>query len=201
MQLPAKHTVVQAVGVVVLIALVAPFVVAAVPQVVDADQSYTVTSGSMEPAIGVGDVVVVRDVPAETIETGDVITYELDGPGNQVERRTHRVIEVVDYGTQERFRTKGDANEDPDKEVVPPDAVVGVVVLTLPYVGYVIRFANTPLGLLTLVVVPAGLLFVTEAWSLARAVRRSRRAESSGDASTGDGPETPTSERSQGGDD
>ncbi|TKX83266.1 hypothetical protein EXE43_25160, partial [Halorubrum sp. SS5] len=48
------------VGLMILVAIVVPFVVFAVPQVVGADQSYVVLSGSMEPAMSPGDVIIVN---------------------------------------------------------------------------------------------------------------------------------------------
>ncbi|WP_049894088.1 hypothetical protein [Salinarchaeum sp. Harcht-Bsk1] len=87
--------------------------------------------------------------------------------------------------------TKGDANEDPDPQPVPASNVVGTAVLTIPLIGYVIHFANTPLGFAAFVLLPLGLLAVTEAWSIAR------RSGSSGGAASGGSPERdePTSER------
>lgn len=184
----------HAAGGLLLVALVAPFVVAGVPQVVGATQSYTVMSGSMEPGISPGDTVVVRDVPASQIEPGDVITYEFETGRAGVARRTHRVVGVVNRETGRYFRTKGDANEDADQQLVPVDAVVGRVMLTIPYVGYVILFASTGQGLFLLVVLPGVLLFVSELWSLVSAIRASRAAGASTDrdADTADRPTPPT---------
>lgn len=179
MNVATKRTLFNALGIVVLLALVLPFVVAAAPQLVGANQSYTVITGSMQPAIGPGDVILVRDVPAETISEGDIITYEFDGRSGGVERLTHRVVEVVEREDGRYFRTKGDANEDPDQRLVPADAVVGRVMVTIPYAGYVTTFANTKLGITTLVIVPAALLVLSELWTLAVAVRESRAADSS----------------------
>lgn len=189
-----KRTLLNAIGVAVLLAFVLPFVVAAAPQLVGADQSYTVMTGSMQPAISPGDVVIVRDVPAETIEKGDVITYEFDGGAGGVERRTHRVVEAVEREDGRHFRTKGDANEDPDQRLVPAGAVVGRVLVTIPYAGHVMLFANTRLGLTVLVIVPAALLVLSEVWMLVGAVRASRAAPSSNEESERDGPSDPTSE-------
>jgi signal peptidase len=153
-------------GLLVLIALVIPFVTAAFPGVVGAEQTYVVTSGSMEPAIGVGDMVYVYDVDPADIQEGDVITYDVDGD-RQV--TTHRVIDVLRTEEGRQFQTKGDANEDPDQYQVPPEAVVGRVGFSLPVIGRAVVFANSQLGILTLLIVPAALLILNEVYTLGRA--------------------------------
>ncbi|AFK18202.1 signal peptidase I [Haloferax mediterranei ATCC 33500] len=177
MKVPSKQTLFNTLCVVVLLALVLPFAVTAVPQLVGADQSYTVLTGSMQPAISSGDVIIVRDVPASTIETGDVITYELDSGRSDVQRQTHRVVEVVEREDGRYFRTKGDANEDPDQRLVSADTVVGRVMMTIPYAGHVTLFANTTTGIVVLILVPTVLLIGSEVWMLISAVRKSRGGE------------------------
>lgn len=153
------------VGLAVLVAIVCLFVATAMPQVVGADQSYVVLSDSMSPAIDAGAIVFVSDVPTDRIAEGDVITYE-SGTTGDAGRVTHRVVGIVDDGGERRFRTKGDANEDPDGGLVSSSQVVGVVSFHVPYAGYVTSFANTKFGTVALVIVPALLLVVSEVWNL-----------------------------------
>jgi len=143
---------------IVLLAVLSPFVVFAVPQVIGADDGFVVLSGSMEPELSPGDVVIV-DASA-SVEVGDVITYR--SPGDSVPT-THRVVGERDGG----YETKGDANENVDAGLVGPEAVIGQVVLTIPLLGHVILWANTSIGYVALVVIPLVLLGVTEllAWS------------------------------------
>jgi len=142
----------------VLIAAVSPFVVFALPEVVGADESYVVLSGSMEPTLSPGDVVIV-DATA-TVGVGDIITYDT---GDQVPT-THRVIDERDGG----YQTKGDANENVDSGLVAFESVIGRTIITIPFVGYVILWANSPVGYVLLVVVPLVLLGVSELRKWAR---------------------------------
>jgi signal peptidase len=166
-----------------IVAAVAPFVVYAHPGLIGGTESYVVLSDSMSPAIKTNDVVVVQSVPPEDLRVGDVITYTRPDLTVPV---THRVVRVVSLEGEGFFETKGDANEDPDTPYVAGGRVVGKVTLTIPYIGYVIRFVGTPAGFATLVVAPIVLLIVTEFVSLARRSARSGDdpAESAGDAST-----------------
>ena len=139
---PAK--VPKSAGTLLLVVLLLPFLLFAVPQVVGADHSFVILSGSMEPALSPGDVVLVSE--SASVQVGDVITFDT---GDTVPV-THRIIGVEDG----RYVTKGDANGNADGTSVPPANVLGRVVLTVPLVGYVILWANTPVGQILLVVVP-----------------------------------------------
>jgi signal peptidase len=153
------------VGVLLLIAIVIPFVIYAMPITVGADHSFVVLTASMTPAIAPGDVVIVADRDPATIGEGDVITFTR---GDNEIPVTHRVTAIVESASGVAFETKGDANSDPDASFVPASNVVGTVILTIPYIGYVIQFTNTPYGFAALVAVPIGLFVVSELWTLYR---------------------------------
>jgi len=57
--------------------------------------------------------------------------------------------------------------------------VIGVVQFHIPYMGYVTSFAQTRLGILALVVVPAVLLVVSEVWDLLSATKPTEGEEKS----------------------
>lgn len=134
-----------------------------------------VQSGSMSPAISTGSLVVI--CPSQSYEIGDVITFQT--PGARVPT-THRIIADEIIAGRRFFITKGDANEDADARRVSQSAVEGKVVLAVPYLGYILDFARTPLGFLAIIVVPAlaivleegGVLY--EAWRARRESSRSR---------------------------
>jgi signal peptidase len=153
------------VGLLVLVAAVSPFVVYAVPQTVGADQSFVVVSGSMEPTLAPGDVVLVEETPNSEIQQGDVITFTQEADQQPI---THRVVEVRETDGERAFVTKGDANEDRDSGVVRPSNVLGVVNHDIPLIGHVIMFGNSATGAFVLVGVPILLLLVSEAIAFAR---------------------------------
>ncbi len=95
-----------------------------------------VTSGSMEPSIRVGDVLLVSDPPSGLVAQHGVITFERDD-GEFV---AHRVAEVFkDTG---EYRTKGDANDVADLDFVPAGNVTGVGRLVVPVVGVPVLWAS-----------------------------------------------------------
>lgn len=176
--IPNRRRILELVIIAALIATLIPFVIFIVPQIVGAEYSYVVVSGSMTPAIGAGGTVIVNDVSTSTINEGDIITFRR-GETAEIQRGqagsnliTHRVVEIVKTDDGLAFRTKGDANEEADHQLVPADAVVGRVMFTIPYIGHVIAFAGTETGFIAFVAIPLGLLILSELYDLARAARR-----------------------------
>lgn len=154
----------HALALLALVAVVVPFLVVGVPQAVGADHSFVVMSGSMQPSISPGDVVVVTAVPPSAVRVGDVITFRDGG-----DLTTHQVVAIDEADGARRFTTKGTANENADPGAVPGSALVGRVGLVIPYAGYVVLFAKTKVGGLVLLGVPGVLLVVSELYSLVRA--------------------------------
>ena len=110
-----------------------------------------VQSGSMEPAIKTGGIVVIA--PSNTYGVGDVVTYGKDTQ-SQIPV-THRIVEKAGEGRSVVYRTKGDANQDIDPRAVTQGSIIGKVALSIPYIGYVIQYARTPVGFIILVGIPA----------------------------------------------
>jgi len=99
-----------------------------------------VRSGSMEPAIPVGSMVLVRAVDVDEVSPGDVVSVvRRDGT-----RVTHRVAEVAEAaGPLRRLTLRGDANPVPDPESVLT-GTVDRAVLTLPALGRVLEGLSWP---------------------------------------------------------
>jgi len=91
-----------------------------------------IVSGSMDPALAVGDIAIVVKVPTETIKVGDIIDYKLTRKVDVV----HRVVAVQQTGNEVQFATKGDANSGEDLEPVISENVIGKVIFKFPKVGW-----------------------------------------------------------------
>lgn len=121
---------------------------------------YSVLSGSMEPKLALGSVIAV--VPQNEYKTGDIITFGAET--DKTKTVTHRIVEISrDLDLQKiSYRTKGDANDAPDLELIDQNRVIGKVVFHLPYLGYGVAFAQTQLGLIMLIVIPATIIIYSE---------------------------------------
>ncbi|MCD6241513.1 signal peptidase I [Candidatus Bathyarchaeota archaeon] len=115
-----------------------------------------VYTGSMEPAIPVGSVVVIKPANPDTLKVGDIICFKIEGESSTTV--THRIINITDEG----FITKGDANEDLDQWIVKKENIIGKVIAVIPYLGYLGYFVRTPVGFTLLIVIPASLLIILE---------------------------------------
>jgi signal peptidase len=117
-----------------------------------------VQSGSMEPAIKMGSVVVVK--PASDYQPNEIVTYH--DPDNPKYTITHRIVGIEYLEQGKLFVTKGDANDAQDRKKIEPELVVGKVESSIPWLGFLISFAKTQTGLITLVIIPATLIIYTE---------------------------------------
>ncbi|MDN4161804.1 signal peptidase I [Nocardioides abyssi] len=128
----------------------------------------TMLTGSMEPGIMPGDVVVTTPEPASEVAVGDVISYHIPVEDHRVE--THRVVEVItnDDGTT-AIRTKGDNNENADPWVATLEGdTVWEMQAVVPKLGTVIRTLRSPLvqdGVLWVALGGAILLGMSLIWS------------------------------------
>lgn len=123
---------------------------------------YVVDSGSMEPTIKLNSLIVVNEKTPDQIKIGDILTY---GLGSKI-RVTHRIIEIGP--NNDYFITQGDANNAEDAMPVERENVIGVVILTIPYIGYAFRFLSSTPGIvfilaMAIIVFFAPLLFKREA--------------------------------------
>ena len=104
-----------------------------VPKIIGAEP-FTVISGSMEPTIPTGSIVVSKHAEAGEVGFGDVVTYQLKS--GEPLTVTHRVVGVDVVEGKTRYRTQGDANNAEDPLPVRPEQIRGVVTYHIPYVGY-----------------------------------------------------------------
>jgi len=119
----------------------------------------TVVSGSMEPAIERGSVVLAFPVSTEDLEVGDIILFRpLDNPEQAV---THRIT-AIDRGPPLAIETGGDANDASDPWSLSGDEVLGKVSFHLPKLGYLVEKVDSLAGFLAFLVVPSVLLVAIE---------------------------------------
>jgi signal peptidase len=119
-------------------------------------RSFIIQSGSMEPTIMTGDVIVT--VGDGRYTKNDVVTF-ID---EQNMKTTHRIIEVKNDSDGKEFVTKGDANRTQDRATITTEDIIGRVMLTIPKLGFVISFARTPKGIVILILAPAVLVIIDE---------------------------------------
>lgn len=105
-------------------------------------QVFTVLSGSMEPTYHTGALIYVKEVDPSEVKVGDPITFVLN---EDLVIATHRVIEIDEANSH--FYTKGDANEYPDASPVHFNNLIGEPIFTIPYLGYLAAYIQSPPGM------------------------------------------------------
>ena len=143
-----------------LAGLAAGLLLAAGAPLVFGYHSFTVMSGSMEPAIATGDVVVNRPIAPLEARIGDVVTFsDPDTPERLI---THRLRRIQVRGRTAQMVTKGDANNTVERWTVAVDGKIGRVAFRVPKLGYALAPTRTRYGQLLLLGLPALLLGVYE---------------------------------------
>ena len=118
----------------------------------------TVLSGSMEPAIKTGSVVIIK--PSDDYRIGDIITF---GKATRTQPpTTHRIYDMKVIEGNPIYLTKGDANNAPDNKDVLKRDIIGKVLFSIPYVGYGVDAAQKPIGFVLIIVVPAAFIMYDE---------------------------------------
>ena len=126
-------------------------------------QTYVVLSGSMEPTIHTGAVVVAEAVNPNSLKVGDVITFLRDGDQENV---THRIVSIKGSAQGRTFVTRGDANGTDDPGEIKFDHLAGKVTMSIPYLGYFFKFIGSPNMRILFIVVPGLLLLGSWLWDL-----------------------------------
>ena len=118
--------------------------------------AYVVMSGSMLPTIQVKDIVVIKKVPEEKLEVGDIITFISPDTRFGGISVTHRIIEKYydeSIGSYS-YRTQGDNNNVADSVLVPNKNILGKVILKVPKLGYLQDILSSKGGLIIVVLIP-----------------------------------------------
>ena len=99
----------------------------------------TVLTGSMEPTLPVGSMTFTKEQNQYAVN--DIVMFTDNGTVI-----THRIIEK----NGDSFVTKGDANNTPDEKEITQEQIMGSVVMTIPYIGYLYIWLMSPIGMICL---------------------------------------------------
>ncbi|MDO8340978.1 MAG: signal peptidase I [Candidatus Woesebacteria bacterium] len=162
--------------VVILLLVIAATVAASSLNIPGGIKLFTVQSGSMEPKIKKGSLIISKSF--STYSKDDIITFKSEKDGQNINPKittTHRIYEVKYINNVKIFVTKGDANNAPDAGTVDESLVLGKVVFSVSFLGYPISFAKTKEGLIVLVVIPATIIIYGELLNIKNEAQRLMR--------------------------
>lgn len=106
---------------------------------------YIIMSGSMEPDIKTGDMIITKE--CNNYEIGDVIAFK---DANFV--TAHRIVEISTEDGEKIFKTKGDNNNTADRNLVKSQQIKGKIVNKIPKVGKAVLYLKTHWIILVLLI-------------------------------------------------
>lgn len=96
-------------------------------------------SGSMHPALAVGDIALIENVDTDELKEGDIIQY-INELNNTI---IHRIVEIEISEGKKYFITKGDANELYDSPPITKQRILGKSIFTIPKLGLIQIFVRS----------------------------------------------------------
>lgn len=130
-----------------------------------------VQTGSMTPAITVGDGLISRPVRFEELLVGEVVNYK-SSTGSTV---SHRILSLDKLNR--RLIAKGDNNTEPDG-LIAGSQVISQPIAVVPYAGKIISLLQQPAVVIGMVYLPATIILAREIIRLNDAKRRIYRLNS-----------------------
>ena len=135
---------------------------------------FVVQSGSMEPSIKTGGIVMVK--PMDDYKINDVISF---GKATRIKSpTTHRIYDIKVVEGKPYYITKGDANNAPDQREVSKSEIIGKVLFDIPYLGYAVDFAKKPIGFALIIIIPAVIIISDEIKKIYGEVNKKKKKKS-----------------------
>jgi len=137
---------------------------------------YYIITGSMEPTIEVGDIIIGKQTPPAKLKVNDIVTFKGESGELAGKIVTHRIKEIYEEDGSLYIITRGDANTAND----PPtnaENVVSVMKAKVPLLGKLLTIINTPWGFLLLIIAPLMISLVKEIIELIQTFRPTKEEQ------------------------
>lgn len=116
-------------------------------------QSFAIQTGSMEPIINTGDIVVTKYISPEDVEVGDIIAFYVDITNDDKDDVVvHYIAEVMEDDGVYTFKTKPHISPDQDRWTIEAHDLIGEYQFKVGAIGNVILFLQSWTGRLILLI-------------------------------------------------
>lgn len=139
-----------------------------------------VLSDSMSPEFERGDVIVAQGYNGETLSVGDVVVFVAPSGANQGKTVTHRIVEVLNYGENVKYRTKGDAAQFADSWELSAQDIKAVYIKVMPFITQASEFAGSSAGKGVMIALPLVFLvavFAVDSFAALKLRESAKKAE------------------------
>ena len=133
---------------------------------------YVIISGSMQPELEVGDIVVVKKINPNDLKKDDVISFR---KGQTI--ITHRIVEVKNAEEKLQFLTKGDNNNTNDKDLVSDKEIEGIVVNKIQKIGKIVLKLRDKTLIIVIILIYYIFLMYDQSVQKRKNLRRIKREE------------------------
>ena len=131
----------------------------------------------MEPEFFENDLIVVKCTKTtDVFKVGDVVSFfAYDNSGTRF-INTHRIVEVIEGDTRNRYVTKGDnAAAADDKKIYSSNIIGQYTGNRVSGLGKIVDFINSPTGVLLCVVIPSAIIIIAQAVSYATEASKKKK--------------------------
>lgn len=142
-------------------------------------RAYIVQSDSMSATdFDAGDLILVKEVDASTLQVGDIISYISQNSESFGETITHKIREVTtDANGNLAFVTYGTTTDTNDETLVTAPFVLGKYEKAIPKMGSFFHFLKTPQGYFVCIFIPFMLLIINQAVNSVRLFMRYKKEQ------------------------
>ncbi len=155
-------------------------------------KAFITRSGSMEPTIMTGDVIIDSLTP-QKVKSGVIITFK-DEKNRTI---SHRVIKLTQKKNRTYYTTKGDHNNAPDPNQITDANIIGFYRYRLPYLGIFIVNLRKPAGLFLLILIPTALTLLGDLFQSSDDQPKENQSTTSNEPTMVDQPQEPIEEREE----
>lgn len=129
---------------------------------------FIVLTGSMEPTIKAGDLVMVKEVEIQELKQGDIIAFRHTREDVVL---IHRIVRIDTKDGETILKTKGDNNQTEDEFSVEYKNVEGIYIIRFNQLGTIAMFIRSPQGLVISVLSILTIFFL---WQLIKSIKREK---------------------------
>ena len=133
---------------------------------------YVIVSGSMQPELDIGDIVIVKIANPEDLKKDDIISFR---KGQSV--ITHRIAEVVKTDEKLEFVTRGDNNNTNDKDTVLSKEIEGIVINKIQNIGRIVLVLRDKTLIIIIVLIYYIFIMYDQSVQKRKNIRRMKRQE------------------------
>ncbi len=109
-----------------------------------------VKSDSMTGKLEIGDLVILTRVDEENLEEYDIVTFLIDVDGDEVEDYVTHYFSSWQNDSRLAFKTRNEKTGLVDNWIIGSDELIGEYVFHVPFVGHIVNFIKSPIGIGTI---------------------------------------------------